>query len=66
MPEKEKYALRMPVVEGYTYDVRSTQIQADFSRMKELFVREEPTTVYVNIPRGIDERRRPDRRPAVR
>ena len=55
VPEKEKYALRMPVVEGYTYDVRRTAIKTDVSRMPELFVREEPTTVYLTIPRGYDE-----------
>lgn len=50
--EKAEHEIRIPVVESYTYDVRSSGISCNVDEIPTLKVREEPTTVYVVETRG--------------
>jgi type III restriction enzyme len=52
VPERAAFELRAPVVESYTYDVRTSGIECDVSKLEPLFVDEEPTKVYLQVTRG--------------
>ena len=44
--------IRFPVVESYTYDMRSSGIECDVDKLAELHVNAEPVTVYLTPTRG--------------
>lgn len=52
LPEREDFELRAPVVESYTYGLRSSGIRCDVSTLDELIVNDEPTKVYLAPTRG--------------
>lgn len=53
--EKAQYRIDMPVVEGYTYDIRSSGIRCDVDKLEGLVVNAEPTAVYLQCARGYEE-----------
>ena len=53
--EKAHYRIDMPIVEGYTYDLRESGIDADTSRMEPVHVEKLPTEVYLKVARGYEE-----------
>ena len=57
VPERARFRIQMPVVEGYTYDVRSTGIHCDVDSLVGFTVdtTKEPTEVYLAIPRSYEE-----------
>lgn len=57
VPERARFSIQMPVVEGYTYDLRSTGIRCDVDSLVGFTVdtTKEPTEVYLAIPRTIEE-----------
>ena len=44
--------IRFPVVESYTYDMRSSGIECDVDKLAELHVNAKPVTVYLTPTRG--------------
>ena len=56
MPERERYEIRFPVVEGYAFALRKNEIKADIKAMELLFVEPErtPTAVFVKPAVGYE------------
>lgn len=52
VPEKAHLRIRIPRVEGYTYDVRSSGIECDVSTIERLKVMGQATSVYMKVPKG--------------
>ena len=52
LPDREAFEIRVPVVEGYTYALRRSGIRCDVSKIPELILNEDPTTVYLAVTRG--------------
>lgn len=50
--EKEKFQIRWPVVESYTFQLTSPGLQCDLSTVEAITVKNEPTEVYVQEVRG--------------
>jgi type III restriction enzyme len=50
--ERASMEIRFPVVESYTYDIRSSGITCDVDALPELHVQDEPTAVYLTPTRG--------------
>lgn len=57
LAERAEFEIRVPVVESYTYDVRTSGIHCDVDGLEEVLVlpSEEPTQVYVSPVRGMRE-----------
>lgn len=57
VPERAEFEIRMPVVESYSYDVRTSGIRCDVAALEGLLVlpSQEPTQVYVSPVRGMRE-----------
>jgi type III restriction enzyme len=53
--EKMQYQIDMPIVEGYTYDLRESGISCDVSKLQPMIVEKLPTTVYLKVARGYEE-----------
>lgn len=51
-PERSTYELRAPVIESYTYGLRSSGIRCDVAQLDDLIVNDEPTRVYLATTRG--------------
>ena len=56
MPERERFEIRFPVVEGYAFALRKNEIKADIKAMELLFVEPErtPIAVFVKPAVGYD------------
>ena len=56
MPERERFEIRFPVVEGYAFALRKNEIKADIKAMELLFVEPEqtPTAVFVKPAVGYE------------
>jgi type III restriction enzyme len=52
VPEKAPYRVEMPIVEGYTYDVRRSGIRCDVDALEGFHVADEPVHVYIAPTRG--------------
>lgn len=52
IPERAALEIRAPVVEGYTYGLRSSGIQCDVDVLENLIVDDEPSRVYLAPTRG--------------
>jgi len=50
--EKEKFALRWPVVESYTFQMTSPGLHCDLSEVDPILVKNEPIEVYLQEVRG--------------
>ena len=57
LEERQGFEIRVPVVEGYTYALRQKGIRCDVAKIPELVVNEDPTTVYLSVPKGYAEGR---------
>ena len=56
VPEKaEDFEIRAPVVESYTYGLRSSGIECDVDGLEGLIVDDEPSRVYLVPTRGYQE-----------
>ncbi|MES2641348.1 MAG: hypothetical protein V4850_17790 [Myxococcota bacterium] len=55
VPGREKLRLTMPIVESYTYDLRSSGIECDVDTLEGMIVNVEPTEVFLSITRGYEE-----------
>ncbi len=55
VPERAHLEIRMPVVEGYTYDIRDSGIHCNVDALEALVVNEEPTTVWLRVPRDVED-----------
>lgn len=55
VPGREGYRIQMPVVESYTYDIRSSGIQCKVDQIPVLHVDAEPTEVFLAITRGYED-----------
>jgi len=55
VPERASFEIRMPVVESYTYDVRSSGIRCDVDSLEGFVVEDEPVKVYLAPVRGYRE-----------
>jgi type III restriction enzyme len=55
VPDRAHLEIKMPVVEGYTYDIRDSGIQCDVDKLEPLIVNQEPTTVWLRVPRDIED-----------
>ena len=53
--EKEHLRIEIPIVEGFTYDVRGSGIQCDVNDLAGLVVEHEPTEVFLTMPRGYED-----------
>ena len=52
VPEREKFEIRAPVVESYTYGLRSSGIRCDVDELEGFVVEDEPSRVYLIPTRG--------------
>ena len=52
LPERSQLEIRAPVVESYTYGLRSSGITCDVDSLGRLFVNDEPSYVYLVPTRG--------------
>lgn len=52
LPDRQVMEIRAPRVESYCYALRQMGLQCDVSALESLVVDEEPSAVYVNVPRG--------------
>jgi type III restriction enzyme len=52
LPDRAHLRIRIPRVEGYTYDVRSSGIECDVATIETLTVRAEAVTVFLKEPKG--------------
>ena len=50
--ERKAMEVRFPIVESYTYDIRSSGIECDVDKLAETHVNLEPITVYLTPTRG--------------
>jgi len=50
--ERDRFEIRLPVVESYTYDLRASGITCDVDELEGFVVNHEPTAVYVMPTRG--------------
>lgn len=55
IPERAAFEIRLPVVESYTYDLRSSGIRCDVDRLEGFVVELEPVTVYLAPVRGYQD-----------
>ena len=55
VPEKEKFAIRWPQVESYTFQLTTPGLVCDLTDMEPIEVRNEPTMVYLQEVRGYRE-----------
>ena len=55
VPEKADFEIRAPVVESYTYGLRSSGIECDVDSLEGLIVNDEPSRVYLVPARGYQE-----------
>ena len=53
--ERAHMELRFPMVESYTYDVRTSGVKCDVSQLPETFVQDEPVKVYITPTRGYND-----------
>ena len=47
--------MRFPMVESYTYDVRTSGVVCDVSQLPETYVQDEPVKVYITPTRGYND-----------
>lgn len=59
VPERAAFEIRMPVVESYTYDLRTSGIHCDVDELEGFVVSHEPTAVYVTPIRGYQDQAKP-------
>ena len=55
VPERAAFEIRVPVVESYTYDVRDSGISCDVDNLPDVYLRDEPTRVWLMATRGYHE-----------
>lgn len=52
LDERADFEIRIPVVEGYTYDLRDSGIRCDVDELEGFVVKDEPEKVYLQPMRG--------------
>ncbi len=55
MEERAHHRIEIPIVEGYTYDIRDSGIHCNVDELAEMVVEREPTEVYLTMPRGYED-----------
>ena len=53
--ERANMVMRFPMVESYTYDVRTSGVLCDVDALPETFVQDEPVKVYITPTRGYND-----------
>ena len=53
--EKDEFAMRFPIVEGFVYGLKESGIKCDVDSLEKLDILHEPTEVFLEVTRGYKE-----------